>query len=97
MTFKGDDENETSLWSEEDGFYYDAIHWGSGHSMQLPIRSLVGLIPLYATLTLEPHVINRFKGFKKRMHWFMNNRSHMAEVNMANLKGTLVPLSIECG
>ncbi|KAH9045107.1 hypothetical protein EDB84DRAFT_1634459 [Lactarius hengduanensis] len=45
-------EDKHSLWNEQDGMYCDAIQWG-GHSMQ-PVRSLVGLIPLYATLTLEP-------------------------------------------
>ena len=86
MTFKTG-EDEQSLWSEQDGMYYDAISWGPGNSMQLPVRSLVGLIPLYATLVLEPAVINRFPGFKKRMEWFMDNRPEMSERNMANMKG----------
>ena len=54
MTYKGANDEELSLWNEEDGLYYDAIQFSPGNSMQLPIRSLVGLIPLYATLTLEP-------------------------------------------
>ncbi|KAF8514245.1 Six-hairpin glycosidase-like protein [Hysterangium stoloniferum] len=86
MTFKNEGENEESLWNENDGFYYDAIHFGSGRSQQLAIRSLVGLIPLYATLTLEPAVINRFPGFKKRMEWFIDNRPEVAQRNMANMK-----------
>ena len=79
-------EDRLSLWNEQDGMYYDAIQWG-GHSMQLPIRSLVGLIPLYATLTLEPSVVNRFPGFKKRMDWFLENRPEVSGRNMANMKG----------
>ncbi|KDQ21556.1 hypothetical protein BOTBODRAFT_25994 [Botryobasidium botryosum FD-172 SS1] len=86
MTFKGTGDNEASLWNEEDGFYYDAIQWDSGYTMQLPVRSLVGLIPLYATLTLEPDVVNRLPGFKKRMDWFIHHRSEMAQRNMANMK-----------
>lgn len=89
MTFKQGD-HETSLWNEQDGMYYDAIDFGNGTSMQLPVRSLVGLIPLYATLVLEPAVINRFPGFKKRMEWFLNNRTEMADRNMANMKGGFV-------
>ncbi|KAJ7647363.1 glycoside hydrolase family 63 protein [Roridomyces roridus] len=85
MTFKsGDDEH--SLWNEEDGMYYDAIHWGPGNSMQLPVHSLVGLIPLYATLVLEPSTLNRFPGFKKRVEWYLDNRSDVASRNMANMK-----------
>lgn len=86
MTFQSG-EDEQSLWSEEDGMYYDAIEFGPGHSMQLPIRSLVGLIPLYATLVLEPHVIDKFPGFKKRMEWFIDHRPEVAARNMANMKG----------
>lgn len=78
-----------SLWNEEDGFYYDAIQWGHGHSQQLPVRSLVGLMPLYATLVLEPGDIKRFPGFKKRMDWFIENRPDISTRNIANIKGKL--------
>lgn len=86
MTYKEGD-NEISLWNDKDGLYYDAIEFGPGNSMQLPVRSLVGLIPLYGTLVLEPSVLNHFPGFKKRVEWFLDNRSEMAGRNMANLKG----------
>ena len=82
----GKDGEEKSLWNDEDGFYYDAITWGSPHHQQLPVRSLVGLIPLYATLTLEPEVIDNFPSFKKRMNWFIENRADVAERNMASLR-----------
>ncbi|KDE04639.1 hypothetical protein, variant [Microbotryum lychnidis-dioicae p1A1 Lamole] len=84
MTFE-DGQNEMSLWNDEEGFYFDAITWGPGAVKQLPVRSLVGLIPLYATLTLEPATIKKFPGFKKRMEWFIENRSSMARRNMANM------------
>ena len=84
MTFRSG-ENAESLWNSEDGFYYDAIDWGHGNTRQLPIRSLVGLIPLYATLTLEPGTIKRFPGFKKRMDWFIKNRSEITNRNIANM------------
>lgn len=90
MTYSGDNENELSLWHEEEGLYFDAIQWGPGYTQQLPVRSLVGLIPLYATLTLEPSVIDRLPGFKKRMQWFIDNRPEIAQRNMASLKGLLL-------
>lgn len=86
MTFEGPLDASLSLWNEEDGFYYDAISWGSGHSQQIPVHSLVGLIPIYATLTLEPATIKRFPGFKKRMDWFLENRVEMSQRNIANMK-----------
>lgn len=63
--------------------------------MQLPVRSLVGLIPLYATLVLEPSTLNRFPGFKKRVEWFLDNRPEVSARNMANMKGELNVLSSE--
>ena len=89
MTFQSGD-NEVSLWNEQDGMYYDAIEFGPGNSMQLPVRSLVGLIPLYATLVLEPATINRFPGFKKRLEWFIDNRPEVSDRTMANMKSKLI-------
>jgi hypothetical protein len=86
MTYKAGGKDEKSLWNEEDGFYYDAISWGGPWSTQLPVRSLVGLIPLYATLTLEPELINKLPQFKKRLDWFIENRADVAERNMASIK-----------
>jgi hypothetical protein len=85
MQFRSGGE-EKPLWNDEDGFYYDAITWGGPWSHQMPVRSLVGLIPLFATLTVEPEVINRFPDFKKRLEWFVNHRSETAERNIASMK-----------
>src|SRR5436305_4145647 len=67
-------------------FYYDAISWGGPWTQQMPVRSLVGLIPLYACLTLEPELINRFPSFKRRLDWFIENRNDVAERNIASMK-----------
>ncbi|KAL2890940.1 hypothetical protein HOO65_010298 [Ceratocystis lukuohia] len=85
MTFRAGQAGETSLWNDEDGFYYDAISWGAPWVKQLPVRSLVGLIPLYATLTLEPELIEKLPAFKKRIEWFTKNRCDLAERNMASI------------
>ncbi|KAL5611916.1 hypothetical protein BROUX41_000517 [Berkeleyomyces rouxiae] len=85
MTFRAGQAEETSLWNDEDGFYYDAISWGAPWVKQLPVRSLVGLIPLYATLTLEPELIDRLPAFKKRVEWFTKYRCDLAERNMASI------------
>jgi len=86
MTYEEGD-HQAPLWNEQDGMYYDAICFGPGHSIQLPVRSLVGLIPLYGTLVLEPAILNRFPGFKKRMEWFIKNRPGVSGRNMANMEG----------
>ncbi|KAL2001078.1 hypothetical protein VTN02DRAFT_2245 [Thermoascus thermophilus] len=85
MTFRSGEE-ESPLWNEEDGFYYDAISYGGPWTQQLPVRSLVGLIPLYAVLTLEPELINKFPSFKRRLNWFIENKNDVAERNIASMK-----------
>ncbi|KAK4228465.1 Six-hairpin glycosidase-like protein [Podospora fimiseda] len=98
MTFRTGSKDEQSLWNEKDGFYYDAISWGGPWIQQMPVRSLVGLIPLYATLTLEPELLNRLPSFKKRVEWFMNNRCDVAERTMHSIrkrgKGNRILLSL---
>jgi hypothetical protein len=74
------------LWNEQDGFYYDVISWGGPWSHQMPVKSMVGLMPLIATLTIEPEVLNRLPSFKKRMDWFIHNRSDVAGRNIASMK-----------
>jgi len=67
----------TGLWDEQDGFYYDQIYLGGG-AIPLRVRSMVGMIPLYAVEVLEGGVIDKLKGFRKRMDWFLNNRKDLA-------------------
>ncbi|ODV91661.1 hypothetical protein CANCADRAFT_23132 [Tortispora caseinolytica NRRL Y-17796] len=89
MTFRTGTKNqimESSLWNEEDGFYYDCISWGEKNRIQLPVRSLVGLIPLYAVSTLEPEQLARFSSFNKRVQWFVNNRRKISSRNIASME-----------
>jgi hypothetical protein len=67
------------LWDEEDGFYYDVLHLPNGEHHQLKVRSMVGLIPLFAVETLEPEVVDKLPGFKRRMQWFIDNRPDLRE------------------
>ena len=68
----------TGLWDSEDGFYYDALRLPDGRRFPLRLRSMVGLIPLFAVETLEPEMLARFPGFSKRVNWFLENRPKLA-------------------
>src|SRR5262249_46824901 len=68
-----------SLCDEEDGFYYDLLHLPNGEEHYLKVRSMVGLIPLFAVETLEPEIIDRLPGFKRRMQWFIDNHPDVPE------------------
>src|SRR5262249_33514540 len=61
------------LWHDDDGFFYDALLTGDGR-IPLRIRSMVGLMPLFAVETLESDVLERLPGFRRRMEWFLENR-----------------------
>jgi Glycosyl hydrolase family 63 C-terminal domain len=63
-----------SLWDDQDGFFYDVLHLPDGKRMPLKVRSMVGLIPLFAVETLEPELLDRLPGFKRRLEWFVENR-----------------------
>src|SRR5262249_57490869 len=68
-----------SLWNDQDGFYYDVLHLPNGEEHFLKIRSMVGLIPLFAVETLEPEIVDRLPGFKRRMQWFIDNSADVPE------------------
>ena len=68
---------EAGLWDEEDGFYYDVLHLPDGRYHPLKVRSMVGLIPLFAVQTLEQETLRRLPGFKSRLEWFIENRPEL--------------------
>ena len=72
MNNRGDD--EIRLWDEQDGFFYDVLHLPQGKPFPMKVRSMVGLIPLFAVETLEPELLDRLPDFKRRMEWFIENR-----------------------
>jgi hypothetical protein len=67
------------LWDEDDGFYYDVLSLPDGRHDKMRVRSMVGLIPLFAVETLEPDVVDRLPGFTRRMQWFIDNRPDFRE------------------
>ena len=77
MNNRGDD--EVRLWDEQDGFFYDVLHLPEGKPYPMKVRSMVGLIPLFAVETLEPELLERLPDFKKRMEWFIANRPDLTQ------------------
>jgi hypothetical protein len=70
--------DKTELWDEEDGFFYDVLHLPHGDRLKLKVRSMVGLIPLFAVETLEPELLEKLPSFKERLEWFENNRPNLS-------------------
>ena len=82
MTHVGED--EFTLWNEEDGFFYDVLSLDNGKHIPVRLRSMVGLIPLFAVETLDSGLVDRLPGFKRRMDWFIANRPDLT-CNVASM------------
>ncbi|MEO6812116.1 MAG: glucosidase [Isosphaeraceae bacterium] len=67
------------LWDEQDGFFYDVLRYPDGRFHKFRVRSLVGLIPLYAVERLEEDWIEPFHEFNACLAWFLRNRKDLVE------------------
>ena len=68
------------LWDEEDQFYYDVLNLPDGRMLPLKVRSMVGLIPLFAVETLEPELLEKLPDFNRRLKWFLKYRPELANL-----------------
>jgi hypothetical protein len=68
------------LWNEQDEFYYDVLNLPDGKSLPLKIRSMVGLIPLFAVETLDPELLQQLPEFTERLEWLLMNRPDLAKL-----------------
>ncbi|HTU45851.1 MAG TPA: hypothetical protein VMF91_12360 [Bryobacteraceae bacterium] len=67
----------TGLWDETDGFYYDNLRVGEGRHELLRVRSMVGLVPLFAASTIEAQDRETHPDFRRRMRWFIDHRKDL--------------------
>ena len=68
------------LWDETDEFYYDVLHLPDGERIPLRLRSMVGLIPLFAVEVLDASVFTRLPQFTARLRWFLDHRPQLARL-----------------
>ena len=68
-----------SMWNQEDGFFYDVLYAPSGERFPIKVRSMVGLVPLFAVETLDSGLLGRMPSFKRRMDWFLDNRRDLTD------------------
>ena len=70
------------LWNEDDGWYYDVAHGMDGQadsSRPIKVRSLVGLVPMFAAQVLEHSWFEKLPNFKARYEWLMMHRPELSE------------------
>jgi len=69
-----------NLWDTADEFFYDVLCLPDGHSLPLKVRSMVGLIPLFAVEVLDSELLEKVPQFKSRLEWFLKHRSDLANL-----------------
>ncbi len=68
----------SGLWDEEEGFYFDQLAEKEGPPRLLKLHSIVGIIPLFAIVSLRKQELDKMPGFRKRMDWFLEHRPQLA-------------------
>jgi hypothetical protein len=74
------DEGGINLWDEEDGFFYDVLHTPDNQRVRMKVRSMVGLVPLFAVEVLDEEIVEAMPRFKKSLDWFLKNRPDLANL-----------------
>lgn len=67
-----------NLWDEEDEFFYDVLHTPDNQRFKMKVRSMVGLIPLFAVEVLDEEIFKSMPEFASRLDWFLQNRPDLA-------------------
>ena len=78
MTHGGD--GEINLWDQEDEFYYDVLRMPDESRIKLKVRSIVGLIPLFAVEVLEQELLDEMPEFTARAQWLLQHRPYLAKL-----------------
>ena len=78
MASMGD--GSSGLWDDLDQFYYDVLRLPNNGNIKLKVRSMVGLIPLFAVEVLDHVILEAVPEFAKRLNWFLNNRPDLASL-----------------
>ncbi len=68
------------LWDQEDEFFYDVLRTSDDKNIRMKVRSMVGLIPLFAVEILDEEVFESNPEFTERLEWFLKYRPDLANL-----------------
>jgi hypothetical protein len=74
------DNESINLWDEEDEFFYDVLHTPDDNRLRMKVRSMVGLIPLFAVEVLDQELFDSMPEFTGRLQWFLKYRPDLANL-----------------
>jgi hypothetical protein len=72
-------EEDPGLWDDEDEFYYDQLFLPDGERIPVKVRSIVGIVPIFAVETITARALEALPNLRRRIEWFLKNRPEMAE------------------
>jgi hypothetical protein len=70
----------SGLWDEVDEFYYDVLNLPDGSRLPLKVRSVVGLIPMFAVQVLADQILGQLPDFARHARWFVEHRPDLARL-----------------
>jgi hypothetical protein len=69
--------DNTGMWDDEDGFFYDVLRLPDGSAHRLKVRSMVGLLPLCAATVFEGELIRKYPEVKFRLDLLLTTRREL--------------------
>ncbi len=73
-------DTDVDLWDDEDNFYYDVMHTPTEPNHRMKVKSMVGLIPLFAIEILKAEVYDKLPEFRERLDFFLKERPKLASM-----------------
>lgn len=73
-------QKDISLWDDKDNFYYDVVEMANGTTNRLKVRSLVGVIPMFAVEIMHKDLFEELKKFRNRANEIMRTRPDLASL-----------------
>ena len=67
---RGDHDTAGSMWDEDDGMFYDVLRFPDGSATRLKVRSLVGLLPMCASVVIQDEVLQSLPNFQARLNQY---------------------------
>lgn len=81
--------DDHDLWNDDDGFYYDMFRDGDEQT-PIALRSMVGLIPIFATRIVSANELDALPNFRKHLDWFRSNKPEFASHMLQNERGDIL-------
>jgi Glycosyl hydrolase family 63 C-terminal domain len=77
----------TSLWDDQDGFFYDFLYTAKNQRFPVRARTMVGFVPIFGGSTVSAETLDHFPNFQRRRQWFIEHRPDLVK----SIQGMVIP------